>query len=497
MQVNGSATRMTFAGLLFLLATDASAMTAAEPAAWHRYAVTVTPDLATLSVRACFADGLPDQLRADHIIARRATTEMRLLLDGERVRFEPRGNVANFRRPSDDGCIEWDTDLDEIAAIDRLTSGKRAGNSLLLEPASWLWRPWHMSGNRDIQFTFDLPPGFSVSVPWQPLHEARPATRFRFGQGRFDWPALMAIGELHHALITVPGGELRMAMTDGPAVPAPDLAVRWLRPAALALTGITGRFPRRSSQVLVVPLDAGRDAAPWAQVNRGGGVAAHFFMNTRADWSVFADDWIAVHELSHLAMPFVSRSDAWLSEGLASYYQNVLRARIGLLSERQAWQKLYDGFRRGQKNTGVGSLRDASRSRQRHANAMRIYWSGAAIALMADVELRRRTDGQWTLDKVIASLQACCLDGDVTWSAEDIFARFDRASGTTVFADIHARTVHSHHFPSVSDTLAALGVKVADNGRVHLDDDAPAAAIRRAIMAPPPEMKKAAIDAAR
>lgn len=495
MQVNGSVLRMTFTPLLFALAGNVNATS--EPAAWHRYSVTVDPALATLTVRACFADGLPDQLRADHVIAGRATTEMRLLLDGEKIRFEPRGNVANFRRPSDDGCLAWDTDLREIAAIERMTSGYRAGNSLLLEPAMWLWRPWHMSSNRDIEFTFDLPPGFSVSVPWQPLHARRPATRFRFGQGRFDWPALMAIGELHHESISVPGGELRMAMTDGPAVPAPDLAARWLRPAALAVTRMTGRFPRRSPQVLVIPLDAGRDAAPWAQVNRGGGVAAHFFMNTRADWSVFADDWIAAHELSHMAMPFVSRSDAWLPEGLASYYQNVLRARLGLLGERQAWQKLHDGFRRGQGNTGNGSLRDVSRSRQRIANNMRIYWSGAAIALMADVELRRRTDGHWTLDKVIASLQACCLEGNVTWSAKEIFAHFDAVSGTTVFADLYANTVYSRHFPPISDTFAALGIEVADNGRVHLDDDAPAAEIRKAIMAvQSPAMKRAAINAA-
>ena len=51
-------------------------------------------------------------------------------------------------------------------------------------------------------------------------------------------------------------------------------------------------------------------------------------------------DWTATHEFSHLLLPYVSRRDRWLSEGLASYYQNVLRARDGRLSETDAWRKL-------------------------------------------------------------------------------------------------------------------------------------------------------------
>ena len=38
---------------------------------------------------------------------------------------------------------------------------------------------------------------------------------------------------------------------------------------------------------------------------------------------------------------------AWLSEGTASYYQNVLRARAGILPAEDAWQRMHSGFRRG------------------------------------------------------------------------------------------------------------------------------------------------------
>ncbi|MDX1442213.1 MAG: hypothetical protein R3270_00405 [Gammaproteobacteria bacterium] len=481
--------------LLAFAACCIPAVASSNPTAFHVYEVSVDAALTQLSVRACFADGLPDQLRADHTIAARATTEMRLKLNGRPVSFAPRGNVANFRRPSDDGCIEWDTDLDEIAGLDRMTSGYRAGESLLLDPRSWLWRPWRMSANRDIEIRFTLPPGVSVSVPWQAVDGAHPASRFRFGQGPFDWPALMAIGRLQHDRIDVPGATLRLSMVDGPAKGNLDTAARWLKPAGLAVASLDGRFPRRTPQVLVVPLDGGRDAAPWAQVNRGGGAAAHFFMNSRADWSVFADDWIAAHELAHMSLPFVRRSDAWLSEGFASYYQNILRARIGLLGERQAWQKLHDGFRRGEKNTAGGTLREVTRSRQQRAWMMRIYWTGAAIALLADVELRERTNGEWSLDKVIAGLQECCLDEPRAWTARELFAEFDRLSNTDVFATLHEQTVHSRHFPAVRDLYERLGIRVDDQDRITLDDSAGLARLRQQIVTAP-ETKEAALSAA-
>ena len=42
----------------------------------------------------------------------------------------------------------------------------------------------------------------------------------------------------------------------------------------------------------------------------------------------------------------------WLAEGLASYWQNLLRARTGLLTPQQAWQQLDAGFGRGRSVAG-------------------------------------------------------------------------------------------------------------------------------------------------
>lgn len=52
----------------------------------------------------------------------------------------------------------------------------------------------------------------------------------------------------------------------------------------------------------------------------------------RATTSELSRDWTATHELSHMLLPYVASRDRWLSESLASYYQNVLRARDGRLA---------------------------------------------------------------------------------------------------------------------------------------------------------------------
>ena len=124
-----------------------------------------------------------------------------------------------------------------------------------------------------------------------------------------------------------------------------------------------------------------REPVPWAHVLRGGGVAAEFYVDRTRSLDELRRDWTATHELSHMLLPYINRGDAWLSEGFASYYQNVLRARAGMLAPEQAWNKLYRGFQRGRDGTRGRTLAEASRSMGRDRAFMRVYWSGAAIAL--------------------------------------------------------------------------------------------------------------------
>ena len=169
---------------------------------------------------------------------------------------------------------------------------------------------------------------------------------------------------------------------------------RWAEEAARATVLPSGRFPLRSARVEVREMQSRSSSpVPWGQTSRDGDVAVLLYVRRDAGYEQLRADWTAVHEFSHLAHPYLGVRGRWLAEGLASYHQNLLRARAGLLAPEEAWQKLDAGFRRGEA-VGGGPTLDAM-GRQR-GGTMRVYWAGAVYWLEMDLTLRRDQDRKST-----------------------------------------------------------------------------------------------------
>jgi predicted metalloprotease with PDZ domain len=203
----------------------------------------------------------------------------------------------------------------------------------------------------------------------------------------------------------------------------------------------------------------------------------------RATEDRLARAWVPVHEFSHLATPFIDRRDAWLSEGIATYYQEILRARAGILRPEDAWANLFDGFERGARDGTGRTLAEESRDMMETAAFRRVYWAGAAIALMADVEMRMRSNGQRTLDDALAALHACCSGRLTPMSAEEAMQQMD-GDGPPIFASIARRVLASREWPDLASTLAALGIQRTSAGVTFDQENARARALREAIVAP-------------
>ena len=188
-----------------------------------------------------------------------------------------------------------------------------------------------------------------------------------------------------------------------------------------------------------------------------------------------------MHELSHLFHPYLDDEGSWLAEGLATYYQDVLRARAGLLTPAEAWEQIDDGFARGRGATrsGDGPL-DASGERP---NFMRIYWSGTAYWLEVDAELRRTSGNRLSIDEALRRFDACCLPSYRAWAPADFVARLDALIGTDVFRKRFAAYAKRRDFPDLKPLYRALGI-ARQGDDLRFDDSAPDAAVRQAIMAP-------------
>ena len=184
--------------------------------------------------------------------------------------------------------------------------------------------------------------------------------------------------------------------------------------------------------------------------------------------------------------PYLGDEGRWLAEGLATYWQNVLRARAGSLSHLQAWEELHDGFERGRAQTrGARTLGQASGAMMREHAFLRTYWAGAAYWLAVDVELRRASDGRLSVEQALRRFRDCCFTPPREWSPAAFVSKLDSLLGTNVFAPRWREADAQTHFPDLATYYAELGLVVAADGKIHVDDSAPSASIRRTILLPP------------
>ena len=230
----------------------------------------------------------------------------------------------------------------------------------------------------------------------------------------------------------------------------------WLQAVAAGMENVYGRFPLLHVRVRVVPerrgLSGGDSPVSFGRVTRNGGEMIELFVNLDRPIEDFYADWTATHEFSHLLLPRISYKQRWISEGFASYYQNVLMARNDSYTTDQALKKLSEGFARGRASRPELSPNQAAREGVSKAR-YKIYWSGAAIALLADVELRQRSGGRESLDVVLGRFQECCLPSRRRWSGTELFTKFDSLIDEPVFMPLYRRYADAKGFPEIERTL--------------------------------------------
>jgi hypothetical protein len=384
-------------------------------------------------------------------------------------------------------CMNYTVDLEGAARHERQNRTLAAGNRVI-SPSLWLWRP-RLTDGREIDVHFHLPDDMQVSVPW-PRHESRPFD-FHLGQSPESSDAPAVFGTFDYREVEVAGATLRVSVLRGANPRDRDLDAdglsAWIRATASDVSLAYGRFPHPSPQVVVIPVGDTRqssDPVPFGRVIRDGGETIELYVDERQSLDTLLGDWTATHEFSHLMLPYVERRHRWVSEGFAQYYQNVLLSRSGAHDRQKAWQELYEGFERGRRSRPELSPNEATAGNHRESR-MKTYWSGAALALMADVALREQTGGRETLDDVMGRLQACCLPSDRVWSGPELFETLDSLATKPVFMALYRRYADTAGFPDTRPLFERLGLSTAGD-EVRLQRSGDLAHIRTAITQPDP-----------
>ena len=446
----------------------------------HDYVVTVDDTLEALTVEARFATAVKS-VTARSRNAGRYLSDVRDCEGDQRIRMR---NRRMLLPASGVRCLRYTVELREAAREVRSNRTLAPGN-IIVSPGYWLWRP-EVRGTTEVRVAFRLPESVGVSVPWKPVPGR--ADVYRFGASPESARAPAVFGDFDQRIVSVGDADLRVSLLQGTEPMDNDAMTSWISAAATDVTLAYGRFPNPFAQIVVIPVGGmrgnSRSVVPFGRVIRDGGETVELLVNQHQPLEALLGDWTAPHEFSHLMVPFFDRQHRWISEGFAQYYQNVLLTRSGAYEERYAWQKLHDGYERGRKSRPELSPNGAATRGARGA-LMKYYWSGAALALLADVTLRERTSGRESLDVALDRFQDCCLPATEPWTGPEFFERLDSLVSTPVFMPLYRRHADTVGFPDVSGVLSDLGVAVS-SGRVRLQDNTELADVRLAMTATDP-----------
>jgi hypothetical protein len=184
------------------------------------------------------------------------------------------------------------------------------------------------------------------------------------------------------------------------------------------------------------------------------------------------DDWVLVHEMIHLAFPYLERRHNWMAEGLAVYIESICRVQAGHLPPEQIWGDFVTSMPKGLPREGEGGF-DQTRSWGR------TYWGGALFCLLCDVGIRQQTDNRFGLQHALRAINAVSNFSDERPLRETLEIG-DKATTRSVLIDTYDAMRETAVITDLTKLWQELGVVQGASG-ISFDDKAPLAAIRKEI----------------
>ncbi|MEA2695984.1 MAG: hypothetical protein QOI66_255 [Myxococcales bacterium] len=454
-------------GVMLVLAAVAAAGAASTPAP-VTYDVTVratATKAVELRIEAAYPPGTADDLTLDR--AALPFVADVTVADGDAWRAVP----ARGRFWSPPGCrarscrVRYRFRLTDAArGIDDVDTAALRGGVIIAPTTTWLLGPAGDATAAGTPFRFAVHSNdgwtFASGLP-------RTAAGYEGMLSATDPVApYAAFGPLTAHHLDADGGAIDVAV-------APDVATAavlpWVSAAAAAIVAYYGHFPVPRLQLVVLPASANM------QGKELGGGGASILLAPDDDPAHSHNDWVATHEMVHVATPDLSRRYLWMTEGLATYVEPIARVRAGQLAADSVWSDMVRGMPKGlahETDRGMNGTRDWGR----------LYWGGALFWLLADVEIRTLTQNRQSLETSLRAVLAAGGNTHVSWPVERFLDEGDRPLPRPVLKPLFQK-MGMHAMPVDLPALwRQLGVSARpDGGGVRFDDAAPLASVRRAI----------------
>jgi hypothetical protein len=272
--------------------------------------------------------------------------------------------------------------------------------------------------------------------------------------------------------LAVAGAQIRVEVDDDAFRAGSAPIIEWVTRSAQIVARYYERFPTSSLRLRVIAEegDGVRSGKTWGY--NGGFIRIQ--VGRQVTGEQLTNDWVLVHEMTHLALPDVGDDHAWLSEGMAVYIEGVARVQGGNRTQSDVWSEELRSMPRGLPQSGDRGLD--------HTHTWgRTYWGGAMFCLLADVDIHRRTQNRFGLQDAVRAIarESGGLGSD--WPIERVFKTGDAAVGVPVLEELYAQMKDAPVSPDLMGLWRKLGVE-PDGSSVRLTDEAPLSPVRQSIM---------------
>jgi hypothetical protein len=369
-------------------------------------------------------------------------------------------------------------DLDELASsCRRMDCERRVGDSMFGRASSFMLRP-ETAGDAVFEVNVVGPDKDRFATG---LHGAR--DHFFFKANALGEASFTAFGEFRRGALDFRDARIDVVFLGAPLAMGDAAALEFIRQSGLRIVSLFGGFPVNAT-VFVVPVP-GASEVVFGRVLSLAGASVALLFGGETPASGVRDNWVVVHELFHLGCPSFGGEGRWLEEGMATYYEPILRERAGWMTEAALWTHFVREMPRGlRRSDDPPSLEDRD-------DIDSTYWGGALFALLADVQSRAATGNARSLDHVMRLLLRRMGGATNIAHLTDFLRTAEEATGAREVNAVYDSWAVRGQNVDLEALWARLGITGTEEARtqgslVTLRDDAPLASIRRAIAASAP-----------
>ena len=251
----------------------------------------------------------------------------------------------------------------------------------------------------------------------------------------------------------------------------------FLENSARGAAAYFGRFPVPEARVLV-RVGRGRGVSDGRTTPGPGLPAIHLVLGAGTTRRGLQDDWVVVHEMTHLGLPQVYGPHRWMSEGLATYAEPIERVRNGSLSLDRFWSDMVRDLPKGLPAPGEDGLNKTS-------TWAATYWGGALFWFLADIRIREATHNRKGLEDALRAVNRNGGDFRSAWNLDQFLKVTDGEIGAPVMEKMYDEWARRRGSANLSELWKRLGVVSGSWGKISFDDSAPLARTRRAITGKP------------